>query len=237
MNKEKLIKDTFIAIACLIVVAILLEVSAMIQFAGGSHVDTTTEGFDFVWNTLTDLGRDPAPNGEPNLTSRILYRIAIFYMIFFGIVYNTIVWKYFTQKKSTKILSIIGSVLGITQSGLYIGVLYVESYPEHNYWIAAAAGTLIASVLVYLIAFFLNKELQTIHKWVYLSIFCLAVIYATIIFIGFLLYNAEAYVDPKRNLYYGIQRIGHTLFNWTLKIAFIVNSVVFYRYLKPIERF
>ena len=233
MDKEKIISNIFIAIASLIVVAILLEISAMTQFAGGSHIDNTTAGFDFVWNTLSDLGRNPAPNGEPNLTSQVLYRIALFYMSFFGIVYHSIIWKYFTNMKSTKILSIFGSILGVSQAGLYLGVLFIQTHPTHNNLIIASASTLIASVLIYLIAFFLNKELQTINKWIYLFIFSLAVVYATIIFIGTMIYNAEAYLDRTKNLFVGSQRIGHTLFNWILKMAFMINSIVFYNYLNP----
>ena len=258
MQRKEILRNVFIGIASLIVVAFLLEVAAMTQFAGGSHIDKTTEGFDFVWNTLTDLGRDPAPNGEPNLTSRILYRIAIFYMFFFGIVYHSIIWKFFTKRQVTKYLSIAGSALGIVQGGLYIGVLFVESHPEHNNLIAAAAGCLVGAVLIYTIVFFLDDQFPKINKWTYFTTFSLAIVYATIIFIGFLIYNANVgensifhnwrdlfgiSIDTtnigvipefhtRKNLYVGSQRIGHTLFNWSLKISFIIQTIAIYFHLK-----
>ncbi len=230
MDRKELLRNVFIAIASLIIIALLLEIVAMVYYPGGCHVTANTEGFDFVWNTLTDLGRDPTPTLErPNLTSRVLYRIAMFYMSFFGIVFHSIIWKFFTKNKLTKYLSIAGSFLGVAQAGLYIGVLFVEKHPEHNQLIEAAAGSLITSVLLYTIAFFRNKESSKINKWAYLSTLCLAITYAIVILISFLIVNSGG----SNVLFIASQRIGHTVFNWCLKILFIVQSVAFYYYLKP----
>ncbi len=81
--KRKLLRITFISLASLIVIALTLEAVAMIYYPGGNHVTGDTEGFDFVYNTLTDLGRDPTPSGKPNPISQPLYRTAIYVMSFF----------------------------------------------------------------------------------------------------------------------------------------------------------
>ncbi|MCE7743318.1 MAG: hypothetical protein GOP50_12780 [Candidatus Heimdallarchaeota archaeon] len=228
---RKVLRNIFIAIASLIVIALLFEIVAMVYFPGGNHVTGDTEGFDFIYNTLTDLGRDPTPSGKPNLISRPLYRIAIFYMSFFSIVYHSIIWKFFTKNKLTKYLSIAGSFFGIAQAGLYIGVLFVEKHPEHNQLIEAAAGSLILSVLLYTIAFFRNKDFHKINKWTYFSIFCVAIIYAIVILIGFLIVNSGG----SNVIFVTSQRIGHTLFSWCLKISFTIQSVAIYYFLKQKE--
>ncbi len=228
MDKKRILRDTFIYLASFIVIALMLEITAIAYFPGGNHITGDTEGFDFVYNTLTDLGRNPTPSGKPNLTSQVLYRIAVFYMSFFGIAYHSIIWKFFTKDKVTKYLSIAGSFFGIAQAGLYLGVLFVEKHPEHNQFIEAAAGSLIAAVLLYMIAFFRNKELNKINQWTYLAIFSIAVIYASVIFAGFLIVNSGG----SNTLFVTSQRIGHTLFNWCIEISFIIQSVAIYYYLK-----
>lgn len=208
----------------------MLEVIAMKYYPGGCHVVTAAQDrFDFVWNTLSDLGRNPTPTVElPNLISQTIYRTAILIMAVFGIVFHSIIWKYYTKDKVNKYLVSVGSFLGIAQAGLYICVLFVQIHPTHNQLIEAAAGSLIAAVLLYMIASFRNKELPKMIKWTYLTIFSVAVIYATVILIGFLQFNAEI----SNVLYVSSQRIGHTLFNWILKILFIILSIGFYKFIK-----
>ncbi|MHA1198054.1 MAG: hypothetical protein ACTSQF_01670 [Candidatus Heimdallarchaeaceae archaeon] len=238
MNKKQILKITFLSIASLIIIALVLEVVAMVYYPGGCHVATEyPDSFDFIYNTLTDLGRNPTPSGKPSLISQPLYQTAIFLMSFFGIVYHSIIWMYFRKNeltgysKANNILSIAGSFFGVAQGGLYIGVLFVQKHPEHNQFIGAAAGSLIVSVLLYTIVLFRNKDLPKIHKWGYLSICIIAMIYVIIIVTGLLIKNAGG----SNVLEITSQRIGHTIFNWFLKISFVIQSVAIYFFIKSKE--
>lgn len=234
MDRNQLIKIVFLCLASLIVISLLLEVIAMIYYPGGCSVAIAAQDrFDFVWNTLTDLGRDVTQRvGLNNLISQTIYRIAILIMSVFGIVYHSIIWKYYIKNRINKYLVSAGTFLGIAQAGLYISVLFVlQEWRTHNKLIAAAAGSLIAAVLLYMIASFRNKDLPKIIKWTYFAIFTLAVIYAIIVLTGVLIHNAGV----SDVLYYASQRIGHTLFNWILSILFIILSVGFFKFEKDKE--
>ncbi len=58
--------------------------------------------------------------------------------------------------------------------------------------------------------------------------FSIAIIYAIVIFIGFLIDNSGG----SNTIFITSQRIGHTLFNWCLKIAFVIQSIAIFYYLK-----
>ena len=256
MDRQKILRITFIFLAFMIGIALMLEITAILYYPGGNHITGDVEEvnrinteltdlgfsffpgrsnilgetgkFNFVYNTLTDLGRNPTPSGKPNFISMNLYRTAICIMAFFGIVYHSIIWKYFTKDKITKYLSIAGSFLGIAQAFLYIAVAYVLVHPTHNKLIGAAGTSLISAVILYTVAFFRQKNLPRINKWVFLIMLIIAFVYISLVVTGVLIHNSGG----SNILYYTSQRIGHTLFNWCLKVTFIIESIGFYYYLR-----
>ncbi|MGD8545220.1 MAG: hypothetical protein PVH12_03490 [Candidatus Bathyarchaeota archaeon] len=79
-------------------------------------------GFNYLGYFFSDLGAVMAKNGEPNLISSTLFPIAVGTVAITLVPFWLIVRLQFVKSTSKKILSILGSVLGLTASPFLIGV-------------------------------------------------------------------------------------------------------------------
>ncbi|NHJ32668.1 MAG: hypothetical protein FK732_07390, partial [Asgard group archaeon] len=77
MDRNKILKILFIILACLPFLSILFFGLSIHYFPGGNTLDPNAEGFNFLYNTMSDLGKIIANNGEPNIISRVFYSIAL----------------------------------------------------------------------------------------------------------------------------------------------------------------
>ncbi|MHA1355023.1 MAG: hypothetical protein ACTSR1_07620 [Candidatus Heimdallarchaeota archaeon] len=76
-------------------IVITLFVLGIFYYPGGSTIDENHIGFDFKYNSISDLGRIIALNGEPNLISRILFSIALTLTAFVIITFYLVAWSFF----------------------------------------------------------------------------------------------------------------------------------------------
>ena len=112
--RKTLIKQGYFAI----LVFISLCVIAMIYYPGGTIIDSTTVGYLFFYNFLSNLGEWTAKNGEPNFFSAYLFNtsmlvLALSYSLFYFNFLKVIISRSKNLLlKSILIMSISISILG-----------------------------------------------------------------------------------------------------------------------------
>lgn len=224
-----MLKLIFIGIAVVSIVSNLLMGLAIYFYPGGNYIDTMEEGFGTIYGALSDLGRVTSYNGEPNVVSRILYTCAITILSLAVMLFYSIIWKFFQKRKSTKWLSIIGSLFGITQSILYIVFAFSPAdiaFHRHITLIYVSPGFLIGSILVYTIVFFIAKEFPRINAYSFLALMIVAVMFATAVTIGSILKDTDILV------FHASRRLGHTLFNFIVTFSYGIQAFGAYLHAK-----
>ena len=112
--RKTLIKQGYFGI----LVFISLCVIAMIYYPGGTIIDSTTVGYLFFYNFLSNLGEWTAKNGEPNFFSAYLFNtsmlvLALSYSLFYFNFLKVIISRSKNLLlKTTLIMSISISLLG-----------------------------------------------------------------------------------------------------------------------------
>jgi hypothetical protein len=137
-------------------------------YPGGRHGDSTSEGYSFLYNPISDLGRINAWNGEPNTVSRVISIIAINTLCIGSILYYLVIWIHFQDKKTSKWLSLLGSLAGIVCSICYFILAYAAAdtiYPMHKKLLTIFPTFFFFSVVLYIIAFFMKRDFPKINAY------------------------------------------------------------------------
>ena len=79
-------------------------------------------GFDYFGYYFSDLGAEVAKNGEPNPISSTLFTVTVIVVSLTLIPFWLIIRSPFTESRLQKILSMLGSALGLTAFPFLIGV-------------------------------------------------------------------------------------------------------------------
>jgi hypothetical protein len=115
----------FEILGCIIYVVLIFL--AMLFYPGGTPTNPDTQGYSFWENWLSDLGLIKSHSGENNIVSMIFFTIALtiwgLSLIPFFLALRTL----FTEKQIEKILSTIGSFLGIIAAIGLIGIAYTPA--------------------------------------------------------------------------------------------------------------
>jgi len=226
LEKNKILKILFIILAIIPFLDILFLGLAIHYYPGGQGYDLNSNGFSFLYNTISDLGRIFAMNGEINTISRVLYSIALASMSFFTLIYYSVIWIYFQERKVTKWLSWIGTVFGIIQSGWYLALAFTPEDTLHNIHIKliyGAASFLVAANIIYTIIYFLKRDFSKLNTYSYFVMFIAA----------FLLMLAVA-ITPVFGEQIGAlpRRAGHTLFIFIVLFVYGLQGIGAYLYVK-----
>jgi hypothetical protein len=222
MDKNNILKVLFIILSCIPFLSILLFGLAVLYFPGGPNPD----GFSFWGNTMSDLGKIIANNGEDNTISRILYSIALTLLSCFILVYYSVIWTYFQDKKSTKWLSIIGTAIGILQSIWYLGLTFTPDdtmHSTHLIFIYGASAFLVAAIVIYDITYFLKRDFTKLNTYSYLAMFIIAFIFMLSVAIA-PIFGSEIGMLPRR--------AGHTLFIFIECLVYGLQGIGAYHYTK-----
>lgn len=139
------------------IVYVILIFLAMVFYPGGTPNNPNTHGYTFWENWLSDLGLIKSHSGENNIVSMILFTTALTFWGVSLIPFFLALRSLFTEGKLEKILSTIGSILGVIAGIGLIGIAYTP---------ADILG-LLHIIFVYL---------------AYLSLFILGVIYSILLF-------------------------------------------------------
>ncbi|NHJ47476.1 MAG: hypothetical protein FK733_06800 [Asgard group archaeon] len=226
MDKDRFMEWYSIVGACVCFLAVLFFGLSIHFYPGGSYRDHTRDGFFFMGNTISDLGRIIAVNGEPNPISRTFYILGLTTVSFFTFGFYLKMISIFKDKKIIKWVSLVGSIFGFIQSIAYFIIPFVSvdvNFVAHNKMIFIAAPFLFATIFVYIFVFFLGKKLPKINVYSFLGLAISAVALATAITVG------AIKGGPINEI---IRRSGHTLF---IFISTFVNGLQFiglYIYIK-----
>ena len=214
MRTATLLQRIFICLIVILVIANLLFGLAIHYYPGGNFLDPSDEGFDFLYGAMSDLGRITAYNGESNTISRFLYTTALNLLAIFVLIYYSIMWTFFQKKKTTKWLSLSGTVLGLVQGILYIILAHSPAdtaFSRHVILIYTAPAFLFGAILSYTIVFFIDKEFPRINAYSFLAMIIITVLFTIAVAIGAI---------RKDIVFHTSRRAGHTLFNFIVPIIF-----------------
>jgi hypothetical protein len=118
-------------------------------------------GYDYFGYYFSDLGAVEARNGEPNSVSRSLFFVALTTIALSLIPFWLIIHRLFRKSTVEKVLSILGSALGLLSSPFIIGVTLfpIDTQLETHFIVSLILVLLFAlASLLYSIAIILNKN-------------------------------------------------------------------------------
>jgi len=209
----------YIILAIIPIIAILFFGLAIHFYPGGNYFDHNAEKFSFLYNTMSDLGKVNAVNGEWNIISRIFYSIALTLISIFVLVYYGTIWRYFQEKMATKIISLIGTIIGIIQSIIYFALAYTPDdtlHLVHVRLIYGAGAFLFAAILFYDIAYFLKRDFPKLNTYSYLIMIFIA------IFLTIAIAVTPRWGSPISEM---PRRAGHTLFIFIVSFIYSLQSI------------
>lgn len=118
-------------------------------------------GYDYFGYYFSDLGAVEARNGEPNSISRSLFSMALTIIALSLIPFWLIIHRLFRESTVEKVLSILGSALGLLSSPFTIGVglFPIDTQLEAHFIVTLILVLLFAlASLLYSIAITLNQN-------------------------------------------------------------------------------
>lgn len=150
---------------------VVLTLVAMLVFLGGTHRDPSSEGYSFFRNTFSSLGLITAPNGEPNTLSAILFFIAMSCAGLGLTLFFLVVPQLFWEKRSTRAISLAGSLFGVISGISFMGVAFTPAdiLPlAHIRFVLLAFRTFLVVVVFYTLAILLIPEYPKRYALIYL---------------------------------------------------------------------
>jgi len=144
-------------LACLVAISglaqfLLLTFLAALFYPGG---------YDYFGDYFSDLGAVEARNGEPNSISRSLFSVALTIIALALIPFWLITQRLFRESTAERVLSKLGSALGLLSSPFTIGVFLfpIDTQLEAHFIVTLILVSLFAvASLLYSIAIILNQN-------------------------------------------------------------------------------
>jgi ABC-type amino acid transport system permease subunit len=156
----------FVIIGCGLFV--VLTVIAMFFYPGGTFTDFNTRGYSFFQNFFSELGMVRTHNGDPNTVSLVLFIISMFLSGGGMMAFFAAFPQFFRGTPATRILSLLGSALGIISGICFIGVAAAPAdvnLPLHTNFVLWAFRLFPAAVLCYVIVLFREKVYPRGYAW------------------------------------------------------------------------
>ncbi|MHA2358587.1 MAG: hypothetical protein ACXABK_07465 [Candidatus Heimdallarchaeaceae archaeon] len=224
-EKKLLLKIIFIAFTSSILINIVLMGIAIAYYPGGNFMDNSHEGFSFLWNTMCDLGSNPAVNGKPSIISNAIYRTAATLLSISTGIFLGVLWIFFQEKKQTKIRSLIGSGLGILQAGVFLGVSYTGG-DLHIALLIVAPLLQFFAILIFAITFIIDKRFPKISIYSFIGMFILALIYMTLVIVT---------TPIGGDIMFLIRHAGHTSFEFVVFLGYAIQGIGAYQFINRQE--
>lgn len=140
---------------------IILSTIAMFFYQGGTYIDSSTISYVFWGNYFSDLGRIVAHSGVSNTVSFILFLIALSLLGITQIPFYISFPRFFKTSKRLKRLSIMGSIFGIINSILYVGIAFTPTDVIsflHEIFVVIAFSSIFFSYMVYSLVIYKDKN-------------------------------------------------------------------------------
>ena len=173
------------------VIFIILNISAMLLYAGGNINDYNQEGYSFFRNFFSDLGRRYTLNGESNIISCLLFNASLSIV---GFSFITLFYKAKTTFSNNNFLVFLATSFGVYSGFSYIGVactpadLYLEAHIFFAHW---AFRALFGASILYSILIFKTEGFE--NKYAY------AFIIFGVMVLSYVLYSEVILDDPRIN--------------------------------------
>jgi hypothetical protein len=186
---------TIALLACLAFVG--LTVAAMIFYPGGTYLDSTTRGYSFTNNFFSELGMTTANNGQGNLASAGMFFFALA-MAWIGlVVFNLVMPRYFREVKIAHLISIAGSVCGVTAGLGFVGVAFTPVNllgSLHTTFVMNAFRAYMLEAILYTVAIFFHRSYPNRYGVVSLLFAALMIGYVVILTSGPSIQTNQGYV-------------------------------------------
>jgi len=169
------------------VLFVVLTFVAMPFYAGGTSADPTASGYSFFTNFFSELGLTETRTGQPNTVSAILFFTAIIVAGSGLVLFFMAFLQFFTQSKSGRLLSRVGSIFGVISAVCFIGVgftpanLYIEAHVAFVMW---AFQILPLAVILYAVAILREPSYPNRYGFVFVAFAALLVLYVALIITG-----------------------------------------------------
>ena len=136
-------------------------------------------GFDYLGYYFSDLGAVVAKNGEPNSISSTLFSVTVIAVALTLIPFWLIIRSLFTESRLEKVLSILGSALGLMSFPFLIGVALspIDTQLETHILLTLIFFSLfVFATLLYSIAIMLNRDYPNYFGLVGLVLFAISLV-------------------------------------------------------------
>jgi hypothetical protein len=149
---------------------VVVTIVAMGIYPGGTMVEPSNRGYSFFRSFFSELGMTVTSGGRPNLPSAILFIIALTVAGAGLIVFYLATPRFFQQPRLARVLSVVGSILGVVSGGAYIGIAWTPAnlFEEaHTHFVLLAFRSFLVVVVCYAVAIFVNKAYPNRYGVVY----------------------------------------------------------------------
>ena len=157
---------TFVIIGCSLFV--LLTIIAMLAYSGGTFTDPATRGYSFFENFFSELGMVHTHAGGRNTVSLVLFLVSMFLAGTGTMAFFAAFQQFFQATRTTRILSLTGSTLGILSGICFLGVAAAPADVNmslHSDFVIWAFRLFPAAVLCYIIVMILEKHYPRFYMW------------------------------------------------------------------------
>jgi hypothetical protein len=201
---------------------VLMTVTAMLFYPGGTYSDPNTHGYSFFENFFSELGLLHTHLGGQKILSLALFVPALV-MVGAGLILFFLAFpQFFQQVRTARTLSWIGSGLGILSGLCFIGVIVPAdvNMTIHKSFVIWAFRFFPAAVLCYTVVLLGDKTHPRIYAWELVTFSLLLVAYMLLLELG-----------PGINTYYGmlIQAVGQKMIVYASIISIMIQAAGAYR--------
>ena len=204
---------------------VLLTSLAMLTYGGGSVDNQAFKGYSFTHSFLSNLGMLIAPSGNPNTISAVLFFISLAAAGVCLVVFFILFPRFFQATNLQKILSLIGSFLGVLAGISFIGIAFAPAdvvRPAHVQFVMWAFRLFPLAVLCYVPVMFIDKRYPKVYAWVF-AVFCMMLI-------GYylLITNGPDFASPEGLV---IQAVGQKVIAYASIVSIFIESLGAYRFI------
>lgn len=138
-----------------------LTLLAMFAYPGGTVADPEARGYSFFRNFFSDLGRTVNPLGRPNTLSFVLFVVALTLAGLGLVLFFLAMPSLFSQPRSARSLSLVGSLFGIVSGLSFAGVAFTPAnlfLTAHKIFVQMAFLSFFLATLAYTAAIILVRD-------------------------------------------------------------------------------
>jgi hypothetical protein len=197
---------------------VVLTAVAMWFYPGGTYADPSASGYSFFTNFFSELGLTETWAGEPNTVSAILWFVAMTTagvgLLLFFIAFR----QFFTESRTGRILSGLGSVIGIISGICFVGVAFTPAnvyLGAHARFVMWAFQAFPLAAILYALAILHEPAYPDRYGWVFLGFAVLLALYVILLIAG-----------PAPDSYEGlvVQAVGQKIIVYASIISIFVQA-------------